>query len=126
MSIYDGKIPEGCEKMYKEKILNLFSAEHKVGKIFNIYNPKYGEITIVATRTAGNLVLQHGFYPVAYIQPNTLVAILNNIPYNPNSQFSLVQKLIRENFTIIECEDPGDLIEFVDEYQNTDWSNLVP
>lgn len=126
MSIYDGKIPEGCEKRLKEDILNVFSSEHKVGKIFNMYNPKYGEITIVSTRTAGNLVLQHGFYPVAYIQPNTLVAALNNIPYKSSSQFSLVQKLIRENFKIIECENPGDLIEFVDEYQNTDWSNLVP
>ena len=126
MSIYDGKIPEGCEEMRKEDILKAFSSEHKVGRNSNIYNPYYGEITIVATRTAGNLVLQHGFYPVAYIQPNTLVAALNNIPYNPNSQFSRVQELIRENFTIIECEDPGDLIEFVDEYQNTDWSNLVP
>ena len=123
MSFYDGKIPEGCIEKRKDDILNILSAEHKVGKNFNIYNHKYGEITVIPTRTAGNLVLQHGFYPTAYIQPSTSTAVLNGIYVdNPNSQFSLLRDIIKKNFNTIEFDDVENFIAFVDENQNTDWS----
>lgn len=122
MSFYDGKIPAGCVEKRRDDILNVLSAEHKVGENFNIYNYKYGEITVIATRTVGNLVLQDGFYPVAYIQPETRIAALNAYKYKPDSQFTWVQNFIREKFKTIEFDNVDDMLRFVENHKNTDWS----
>lgn len=122
MSFYDGKIPAGCVEMRKEEIFNVISTEHEVGKIFNIYNHKYGEITVIPTRTAGNLVLQHGYYPVACVQSETRIAALNAYKYKPDSQFTWVQNFIREKFKTIELDNVDDMLRFVENHKNTDWS----
>ncbi len=122
MSFYDGKIPAGCVEMLKDDILNVLSSGHKVGKNFNIYNHKYGEITVIPTRTAGNLVLQHGYYPVACVQSETRIAALNAYKYKPDSQFTWVQNFIREKFKTIEFDNVDDMLRFVENHKNTDWS----
>lgn len=122
MSFHDGKIPAGCVEMLKDDIFNVLSSGHKVGENFNIYNHKYGEITVIPTRTAGNLVLQHGYYPVACVQSETRIAALNAYKYKPDSQFTWVQNFIREKFKTIEFDNVDDMLRFVENHKNTDWS----
>ncbi len=76
----------------------------------------YGEILIVATGIAGNLILYKNFYPAAYIRPETSTAVLNaEEPFPPNGDFHELQKLIKKTCqTIIECYSVDELVEFVD------------
>ena len=76
----------------------------------------YGEIIIVSTGIAGNLILYKNFYPAAYIRTETLTAVLNaEEPFPPNGDFHKLQQLIKETcHTIIECYSVDELVEFVD------------
>ena len=119
---HKGETPKWCETMVKEEIFNVISTEHEVGKIFNIYNNKYGELSVISTKMAGNLVLQHGYYPVACVQSETRIAALNAYKYKPDSQFTWVQNFIREKFKTIEFDNVDDMLRFVENHKNTDWS----
>lgn len=75
-----------------------------------------GNILIVATGVAGNLILYNNFYPAAYIRPESSTVILNaEEPFPPNDDFYNLQKLIKQTFhTVIECYSVDELIEYVD------------
>ena len=76
----------------------------------------FGDVLIVSTGIAGNLVLYKNFYPAAYIRPETSTAVVNaEEPFPPNGDFHRLQKLIKETCeTVIECYSVDELIEFVD------------
>lgn len=76
----------------------------------------YGELLIVSTGVAGNLILYNNFYPAAYVRPETSTAVVNaEEPFPPNGDFHKLQQLIKEIFhTIIECYSVDELVEFVD------------
>ena len=76
----------------------------------------YGNVLIVATGIAGNLVLYNNFYPAAYIRPQSATVILNaEEPCPPNGNFHKLQQLIKQTCkTVIECYSVDELIEYVD------------
>ena len=76
----------------------------------------YGEVLIVSTGVAGNLILYKNFYPAAYVRPETATAVLNaEEPFPPNEDFHKLHRLIKETCdTVIECYSVDELIEFVD------------
>ncbi len=73
---FTGELPEGYTKAYKEEIQKAI-LENNAGKCRAFSNEFYGEIIIISTVIAGNLVLQNGFYPIAFVRPETSKAILN-------------------------------------------------
>ncbi|MBQ3434781.1 MAG: hypothetical protein IKI76_10345 [Selenomonadaceae bacterium] len=87
-----------------------------VGTSRNLNSETYGELIIVSTGVAGNLILYKGFYPAAYIRPESLTAVLNaEEPFPPNGDFHKLQQLIKETCAeVIECYSVDELIEFVD------------
>ena len=108
----------GYREANKSEIQAALTANPSAGKCEALYNNYYGEILIVSTGVAGNLILQHGFYPIAYIRPETLTAALN-VEKTDSGQFARVQNLIKETCAkIIECPNVAKLIEFVDTNQN--------
>ena len=86
------------------------------GTCHALHSETYGNILIVATGIAGNLILYNNFYPAAYIRPESSTAILNDEePFPPNGDFHNLQKLIKKTFeTVIECYSVDELIEYVD------------
>lgn len=80
----------------------------------------FGELLIVSTGIAGNLVLYKNFYPTAYIRPETLTAVVNaEEPFPPNGNFHKLQNFIKEICdTVIECYSVDELVEFVDMNQD--------
>ena len=91
-----------------------------VGTSRAIQSEIYGEIIIVSTGVAGNLVLYKNFYPAAYIRPETLTAVINaEEPFPPNEDFHKLQKLLKKIcHTVIECYSVDELVEFVDMNQD--------
>ena len=87
-------------------------------RAFNSEN--FGEIIIVSTGIAGNLILYKNFYPAAYIRPESSTAILNaEEPFPPNGDFHNLQKLIKQTCeNVIECYSVDELVEFVDMNQD--------
>ncbi len=87
-------------------------------RTFNTEN--FGEIIIVSTGVAGNLVLYKNFYPAAHIRPESSTVILNaEEPFPPNEDFHRLQKLIKQTCkTVIECYSVDELVEFVDMNQD--------
>ena len=80
----------------------------------------YGNLLIVSTGIAGNLILYNNFYPAAYVRPETLTGVLNaEEPFPPNGDFHKLQQLLKETCrTVIECYSVDELIEFVDMNQD--------
>ena len=76
----------------------------------------YGEVLIVSTGVAGNLILYKNFYPAAYVRPETFTCVLNaEEPFPPNEDFHKLQELLKKIFhTVIECYSVDELVEFVD------------
>lgn len=115
---FTGELPEGYTKAYKEEIQKAI-LENNAGKCRAFSNEFYGEIIIISTVIAGNLVLQNGFYPIAFVRPETSKAILNTQDTKHKTQFKKVQNLIRETCKVIQkCSNATDLIEYVNENQN--------
>ena len=87
-----------------------------VGTSRTFSSETYGEILIVSTGIAGNLILYKNFYPAAYIRPETSTAILNaEEPFPPNGDFHKLQQLIKQTCkNVIECYSVDELVEFVD------------
>ncbi len=81
-----------------------------------LHSETYGEIIIVSTGVAGNLILYKNFYPAAYLRPETLTVVLNaEEPFPPNGDFHKLQQLLKKICeTVIECYSVDELIEFVD------------
>lgn len=100
----------------KEEIQATLTENFPVGTSRALQSELYGEILIVSTGIAGNLILYKNFYPAAYIRPETSTAILNaEEPFLPNSDFHKLQQLLKETCkTVIECYSVDELIEFVD------------
>lgn len=91
-----------------------------VGTSRALHSEIYGDIIIVSTGLAGNLVLYKNFYPAAYIRPETRTAVINaEEPFPPNGDFHKLQQLLKEICTeIIECYSVDELVEFVDMNQD--------
>ena len=87
-----------------------------VGTSRNFHSELYGDVLIVATGIAGNLILYQNFYPAAYVRPETSTVVINaEEPVPPNEDFHKLQRLIKETCeTVIECYSVDELIEFVD------------
>ena len=118
MNRFTGKISDGYTKALKEDIQNAMMSLAQVGTCLALCNEYYGEILIVSTGVAGNLILQHGFYPTAYIRPETSTAVLNGIVAD-SGQFTRVQELIRQTCkTVIEFNNVEEFIEYVDTHQD--------
>lgn len=117
---FKGTIPDGYTKAYKSEIQTALTKNFSVGTSRALCNEHYGEIIIVSTGVAGNLILQHGFYPTAYIRPLTLTAAINSEESDsPDGQFVKLQKLIKQTCaTIIERYGVDELVEFVDMNQS--------
>lgn len=88
----------------------------QVGTSRTLYSEIYGELIIVSTGVAGNLILYKNFYPAAYIRPETLTVVLNaEEPFPPNGDFHKLQQLLKKIcHTVIECYSVDELVEFVD------------
>ena len=95
---------------------NALTENFPVGTSHALSTETYGEILIVSTGIAGNLILYKNFYPAAYIRTETSTAVLNaEEPFPPNGDFHKLQQLIKETCkTIIECYSVDELVEFVD------------
>ncbi|MBE8950187.1 MAG: hypothetical protein SR3Q1_06270 [Quinella sp. 3Q1] len=102
--------------MAKAEIQAALTENFSVGTSRALIDDVYGELIIVSTGVAGNLILYKNFYPAAYIRPETLTAVLNaEEPFPPNDDFHKLQQFIREICeTIIECYSVDELIEYVD------------
>ena len=103
-----------------EEVQAALTESFAVGTSRNIHSEVYGEIIIVSTGVAGNLILYKNFYPAAYIRPETLTAVLNaEEPFPPNGDFHKLQQLIKDTCAeVIECYSVDELIEFVDMNQD--------
>ena len=115
------KIFSGGDDMNtKEEVQSALTKNFPVGTSHTLHNEQYGELIIVSTGIAGNLILYKNFYPAAYIRPETLTAVLNaEEPCPPNENFHKLQKLIKETCAeVIECYSVDELIEFVDMNQD--------
>ena len=118
MNRFTGKLSAGYKKADKTEIQIALTNKLPVGTCLALCNEYFGEIIIVPTGVAGNLILQHGFYPTAYIRPETSTAVLN-LENASSGQFTRVQKLIQDTCKkIIECYSVAELIEFVDMNQD--------
>ena len=118
MNRFTGAITNGYTKANKQEIQAALTRNLSIGTCLALCNEYYGELIIVPTGVAGNLVLQHGFYPIAYIRPETLTAALN-VEVTDSGQFARVQNLIKEICAkVIECHGADKLIEFVDANQD--------
>ena len=91
-----------------------------VGTCRTLSSEIYGNVLVVSTGVAGNLILYNNFYPAAYIRPETFTAVVNaEEPFPPNGAFHKLQQLIKDTCqTIIECYSVDELIEFVDTNQD--------
>ena len=100
----------------KAEIQSALVATFPVGTSRAFHSDIYGDLLIVSTGVAGNLILYKNFYPAAYIRPETLTAVLNaEEPFPPNDDFHNLQKFIKESCdTVIECYSVDELVEFVD------------
>ena len=108
----------GYREANKSEIQAALTANPSAGKCEALYNNYYGDIIIVPTGVTGNLILQHGFYPTAYIRPETSTAVLNGIVAD-SGQFTRVQELIRQTCkTVIEFNNVEEFIEYVDTHQD--------
>ena len=87
-----------------------------VGTSRNLNSETYGELIIVSTGVAGNLILYKNFYPAAYLRPETLTVVLNaEEPFPPNGDFHKLQQLLKKICaTVIECYSVDELVEYVD------------
>ena len=120
MNRFTGEIPNGYKKAYKPEIQAALRESLPVGTCLALCSEYYGELIIVSTGVAGNLILQHGFYPTAYIRPETSTAVLNTIEGDsPDGEFAKVQKLIKQTCkTIIEFDNVEEFIDYVDKNQD--------
>ena len=102
--------------MTKADLQAALTASFAVGTCRSVHDDICGEILIVSTGVAGNLILYKNFYPAAYIRPETSTAVLNaEEPFAPNDDFIKLQRLLKETCeTIIECYSVDELVEFVD------------
>lgn len=100
----------------KAEVKAALTKSFPVGTSQALNNEIYGELIIVSTGIAGNLILYKNFYPVAYIRPESLTAVLNAEETFPlNEDFHKLQQLIKETCAeIIECYSVDEFIEFVD------------
>ena len=118
MNRFTGKISAGYKKANKSEIQAALTTNSPAGTCEALCNEYYGELIIVSTGVAGNLILQHGFYPVAYIRPLSLTVALN-VEITDSGQFTRVRDLIKETCTkIIKCASVAELIDFVYKNQN--------
>lgn len=118
MNRFTGKVSGNYKKVSKPDIQAALTANLPAGTCLALSNEYYGDNIIVSTGVTGNLVLQHGFYPVAYIRPLTLTAALNGEAAD-SGQFTRVQQPIRDTCTnVIECDSVAELIDFVDTNQD--------
>lgn len=99
-----------------EEIKSALTENFPVGTSRALSSVDYGEVLVVSTGIAGNLILYKNFYPAAYVRTETLTAVLNaEEPFPPNGDFHKLQQLIKETcHTIIECYSVDELVEFVD------------
>ena len=104
----------------KSEVQAALTENFPVGTSRALQSDLYGDILIVSTGIAGNLILYKNFYPAAYIRPETLTAVVNaEEPFPPNDDFYKLQQLLKETCkTIIECYSVDELIEFVDMNQD--------
>ena len=104
----------------KSEVQAALTENFPVGTSRASHSDLYGDILIVSTGVAGNLILYKNFYPAAYIRPETLTAVVNaEEPFPPNDDFYKLQQLFKETCkTIIECYSVDELIEFVDMNQD--------
>ena len=88
----------------------------QVGTSRALHTEIYGDIIIVSTGIAGNLILYKNFYPAAYVRPETSTAVINaEEPFAPNEDFHKLQQLLKKIcHTVIECYSVDELVEFVD------------
>lgn len=102
--------------MTKADVQAALTENFQVGTSRALHSEIYGDIIIVSTGIAGNLILYKNFYPAAYIRPETSTAVVNaEEPFSPNEDFHKLQKLLKEICdTIIECYSVDELVEFVD------------
>ena len=100
----------------KADVQTALTESFAVGTSRNLNSETYGELIIVSTGVAGNLILYKKFYPAAYIRPENLTAVLNaEEPFPPNGDFHKLQQLIKDICAeVIECYSVDELIEFVD------------
>ena len=87
-----------------------------VGTSRALHSEIYGELIIVSTGVAGNLILYKNFYPAAYVRTETMTCVLNaEEPFPPNEDFHKLQELLKKICdTVIECYSVDELVEFVD------------
>ncbi|MBR4643020.1 MAG: hypothetical protein IKO74_09960 [Selenomonadaceae bacterium] len=106
--------------MTKAEVQAALTEKFQVGTSRALNDEIYGDIIIVSTGVAGNLILYKNFYPAAYIRPETLTAVINaEEPFPPNEDFHKLQQLLKETAdTVIECYSVDELIEFVDMNQD--------
>ena len=104
----------------KTEIQAALTENFQVGTSRALQSELYGDLLIVSTGIAGNLILYKNFYPAAYIRPETSTAVINaEEPFPPNEDFHKLQKFFKEIFhTVIECYSVDELIEFVDMNQD--------
>lgn len=104
----------------KSEVQAALTENFPVGTSRALHSELYGDILIVSTGIAGNLILYKNFYPSAYIRPETSTAVVNaEEPFPPNENFYKLQQLLKETCkTIIECYSVDELIEFVDMNQD--------
>jgi len=102
--------------MTKTDLQVALNASFTVGTCRAVQSEIYGDLLIVSTGIAGNLILYKNFYPAAYIRAETSTAVLNaEEPFPPNDDFIKLQRLIKETCeTVIECYSVDELVEFVD------------
>lgn len=104
----------------KAEIQSALTKNFPVGTSRALQSEIYGQLLIVSTGIAGNLILCKNFYPAAYIRPETLTAVLNaEEPFPPNEDFHSLLKFLKEICeTVIECYSVDELIEYVDMNRN--------
>lgn len=100
----------------KAEIQAALTEDFPIGTSRALHSEIYGDIIIVSTGVAGNLILYKNFYPAAYIRPETLTAVINaEEPFPPNEDFHKLRQLLKESCeTVIECYSVDELVEFVD------------
>ena len=102
--------------MTKAEVQAALTENFQAGTSRALHSEIYGDIIIVSTGIAGNLILYKNFYPAAYLRPETLTVVINGEePFPPNEDFYKLQQLLKETAeTVIECYSVDELIEFVD------------
>lgn len=104
----------------KQELQAALTENFPVGTSRILSSEIYGEVLVVSTGTAGNLVLYKNFYPAAYIRTESSTAVVNaEDPFPPNGTFHKLQQLIKQTCrTVIECYSVDELVEFVDMNQD--------